>query len=67
MCHMMPNLHPPVVATYLVGQERAALFALSSRGALPTLLEKVNVAVQCDREVQSFMAPPQSYDTTCVT
>ena len=67
VCHMMPNLHLPVAATYLVGRERAALFALSGRGALPTLLEKVNVAGQRDREVQSFMAPPQSYDTTCVT
>ena len=66
MSHDMPNLHPPVAATYLVGRERAALFALSGRGA-HTALDKVNVAGQRDREVQSFMAPPQSHDTTCVT
>ena len=34
---------------------------------VPTPLDKVNVAGQRDREVQSFMAPPQSYDTTRVT
>ena len=39
MCHMMPNLYPPAAATYLVGQERAALFALSGKGA-HTALDK---------------------------
>jgi hypothetical protein len=34
---------------------------------VPTPLDKVNVAGQYDREVQSFMARSQSYDTTCVT
>ena len=67
MCHMMPNLHPPVAATYLVGQERAALYSRSLVAGVPTPLDKVNVAGQYDREVQSFMARSLSYDTTCVT
>ena len=32
----MPNLHPPAAAAYLVGRERAVLFALSGRGAHTT-------------------------------
>ena len=63
---MMPNLHLPVAATYLVGRERAALFALSARGA-HTARQSERIAVQRDKEVQSFMAPPQSYATTRVT
>ena len=57
--NMMPNLHPPVAATYSVGREHAALFAFSGRGAHTARQHKVNVAGQHDREVQSFMGPPQ--------
>ena len=67
MCHMMPNLHPPVAATYLVGRERAALFALSGRGALPTLLEKVRDAGRRVGEVRYILATTQSYGTPTVT
>ena len=42
-------------ATYLVGRERAVLFALPGIG-VPTSLHKVNVARQRDRDMQSFMA-----------
>ena len=38
-----------------------------SPAGVPTPLDKVNVAGQYDREVQSFMANSQSYDTICVT
>ena len=46
MGHMMPNLHLPVAATYLVGRERAALYAQRCSRSLvgvPTPLEKVDV------------------------